>query len=196
MQLSARLVTGHPGSQLRFLALYAINFATERLHLSLLCRELLSECLARLTLLLERSSERLDQLVLCVSTLLVGSHRRLCSFRPRRHLLDPLCELLQAFGECRYVVRLVSGKLLKRSHDLAHLLLYERRQRLSKRGECFLLLRESAAYLVYLAEVLLTLPGKRALPFLLRGLELVQQMRAELFQIMLVLPLLFRKLVV
>ena len=157
MQLLARLVTGYPGLQLRFLALDAINFATERLHLSLLRRELLRERFAHLTLLLERSCERLDQPVLRISTLLVGSHRRLCSFRPRRHLLDPLRELLQAFSKCRYVVRLVTRQLLKRSHDLAHLLLYERRQRLSKRGDCFLLLRESAAYLVYLAAVLLVL---------------------------------------
>lgn len=65
-------MTGYPGLQLRFLALDAINFATERLHLSLLRRELLRERFARLTLLLERSGERLDQPVLRISTLLVG----------------------------------------------------------------------------------------------------------------------------
>ncbi len=196
MQLPAPNVTAYPGSRLPFLTRSAIDLATKGLHLPLQRRQLLRERLARLTFLLKRSSERLDQPVLCIGTLLVGNHRRLCSFRSRRHLLDPLHELLQTFCKCRYVVRLVSGKLLKRSHDLAHLLLYERRQRLSKRSECFLLLRESAAHLVYLAAVLLALPGKRALRFLLQGSELIQQMRAELFQIVLVLSLLFRKPVV
>src|SRR6266567_4475050 len=185
MQLPAPNVTAYPGSLLPFLTRSAIGLATKGLHLPLQRRQALRERLARLTFLLKRSSERLDQPVLCIGTLLVGNHRRLCSFRSRRHLLDPLHELLQTFCKCRYVVRLVSGKLLKRSHDLAHLLLYERRQRLSKRSECFLLLRESAAHLVYLAAVLLALPGKHALRFLLQGSELIQQMRAELFQIVL-----------
>src|SRR5260370_33777556 len=153
MQRPSRLVTGYPGLQLRCLALDAINFATERLHLSLLRRELLRERFARLTLLLERSCERLDQPVLRISTLLVGSHRRLCSFRPRRHLLDPLRELLQVFGKCRYVVRLVTRQLLKRGQDLAHLLLHEHRHVSAKRAERLLLLREVASHLVYLAAV-------------------------------------------
>src|SRR5712691_9949063 len=101
MQRPSCLVTGYPESRLRFPALYAIDLAMERLDLPLLRRELLSERLACLTLFLERHGERLDQPILRIGTLLVGSSRRLCSFRPRRHLLDPLLNLLQVFGEGR-----------------------------------------------------------------------------------------------
>lgn len=156
-------MTGYLESWLCFLALYH----RERLYLPLLRRKVLSEHLACLTLFLKRCGERLDQPVLRISTLLGGSRCRLCSFRSHRHLLDPLLNLLQVCGEGGYILCLVFGKLLKRRCDLAHLLLYKRHHVPMKRGECFLLLCEIAAHLAYLVAVLLVLPGKRALPFLL-----------------------------